>query len=140
MIQNILLATDGSAAAGRAADFAASLALRFDAGLTILYVHSPTAAKPSAILPPYDPAQGLVSAQALVADLAIRLHQMGVASVETEVVEGPAITVILGVAESRRPDMLVMGARGAGTWPGRFLGSVSNAVLQRAECPVLIIK
>ena len=37
MIQHILLATDGSAPAERAADFAASLAKRYGAKLTVLH-------------------------------------------------------------------------------------------------------
>lgn len=48
--------------------------------------------------------------------------------------------MILNVAEARKPDLLVVGARGLGTWQGIFLGSVSMAVTQRAECPVLVVK
>jgi nucleotide-binding universal stress UspA family protein len=38
------------------------------------------------------------------------------------------------------PDLIVIGARGLGTWPGLLLGSVSMAVTQRAQCPVLVVK
>ncbi|MER3458879.1 MAG: universal stress protein, partial [Chloroflexota bacterium] len=44
------------------------------------------------------------------------------------------------VAEVRKPDLIVVGARGLGTWRGLILGSVSMAVTQRAECPVLVVK
>jgi nucleotide-binding universal stress UspA family protein len=140
MIQSILLATDGSAPAERATDFAASLALRFGAALTVLYAHNPNSGHAGGASRPSAPDQALATAQALVSELAVRLHEMGIVSVDTEVVEGPANNVILGVAETRRPDLLVIGARGAGTWQGQFLGSVSMAVLQRAECPVLVVK
>ena len=141
MIQSILPATDGSAAVQRATDFAASLALRFGAALTILYAHNPNAghaADGTSRLPA--PEQALATAQELESDLAVRLHEMGVVSVDTEVADGPANNVILGVAEARRPGPLVFGARGSGTWPGQFLGSVSMAVLRRAERPVLVVK
>ena len=140
MIQNILLATDGSAPAARAADFAASLALRFGAALTILFAHTPNSGHTAEGSRPPASDQGLEAAEIAVGDLAVRLHEMGIGTVDTEVIEGPAINVILGVAETRRPDLLVMGARGASTWQGHMLGSVSMAVLQRAECPVLVVK
>jgi nucleotide-binding universal stress UspA family protein len=48
--------------------------------------------------------------------------------------------VILGIAETRHIDLIVIGARGLSTWQGILLGSVSMAVAQRAECPVLVVK
>jgi nucleotide-binding universal stress UspA family protein len=136
MIQSILLATDGSSTAGRAADLAASLALRYGATLVILHACDPAAGNHRQ----HAAAQGQESAQRLVADLALQFHNLGIALVDTEVVEGPAISVILGMADTRHPDMIVVGARGLGNWPGPVLGSVSMAVTQRAECPVLVVK
>lgn len=140
MIQNILLATDGSSPAQEAADFAASLALRFQAGIVVLNAFTPTSARSSESHPNRTPHNGPDEARALVEAAARRLRDMGIPSVDTEVVEGPAANVILGVAESRKPDLIVMGARGASTWQGRLLGSVSLAVTLRAECPVLVVK
>ncbi|GAB3111869.1 universal stress protein [Streptomyces calidiresistens] len=37
-------------------------------------------------------------------------------------------------------DLLVLGARGLGTIAGFLLGSVSHAVVARAECPVLVVR
>jgi nucleotide-binding universal stress UspA family protein len=136
MIQSILLATDGSPTAGRAADLAASLALRYSAALTILHACGPTAGNSRQRAA----TQVEAEAQQLVAELALRFHDMGIAVVDTEVVEGPAVNVILGLADTRRPDVIVVGARGQSNWPGQFLGSVSMAVTQRAECPVFIVK
>jgi nucleotide-binding universal stress UspA family protein len=65
---------------------------------------------------------------------------MGVPDVDIDTAGGPTTSVILNVAEARRPGLLVVGARGLGTWQGIFLGSVSMAVTQRAECPVLAVK
>lgn len=140
MINKILLATDGSAPAERAADFCGSLALKYEASVLVLHAfhHVP------GILgePEYSRAlyKTLDEAKALVENVAKRLLGLGVAQVETDVVEGNAVHVILDVAGTRKPDLIVMGARGVATWRGVILGSVSMAVTQRAECPVLIVK
>ncbi len=140
MMQHILLATDGSAAAERAASLAASLARRYGARLTVLHAYAP----PPNFLgePNYSQAlkQALDDSQALLHGTAKRLREMGVQDVDVDFVEGPAAAVILGVAETRQPDLIVLGGRGLSTWQGLLLGSVSMAVIHRAQCPVLVVK
>ncbi len=140
MIRHILLATDGSRAAERAADFAATLALKFGAELTVLYAEGSPPRRLQTDGTLLAVPDGPESVQLFLSRLADRLRGLGIAGVDTTVVEGPAVNVIVGVAESRRPDVLVLGARGWGTWQGPGLGSVSMAVLQRAECPVMVVK
>lgn len=61
--------------------------------------------------------------------------------VEEETIEGQAAAVILDVAEIRKPDVIILGARAVmGVWSGLILGSTSMAVVQHANCPVLVIK
>lgn len=140
MIQSILLATDGSAAAERAAAFAASLATRYHSKVIVLHAYPPIPRHLGE--PNFEEAirNTLDGSRALVEGAARRLHELGVADVEPDVVEGPAAHVILGVAETRQPDLIVLGARGLSTWQGILLGSVSMAVTQRSECPVLVVK
>lgn len=140
MIQYILLATDGSAPAERAADFVASLATRYGARVAVLYAFDPV---PHYLGEPnYSQAlhQTLEEANSLVDNVARRLRELGATDVDTEVLAGPAANAILNVAGTRKPDLLVIGARGLSTWQGVILGSVSLAVTQRAECPVLVVK
>lgn len=140
MIKNILFAADGSASGERAADLAASLAVRYEAQITVLHAFTPV---PSHLGEPnYSRAlyETLDDATSLVENVAIRLRELGVAEIETEVVEDSPANAILRMAETRKPGLIVMGARGLGVWKGIFLGSVSMAVTQRAECPVLIVK
>jgi nucleotide-binding universal stress UspA family protein len=140
VIQYILLATDGSGPAERAADFAASLALRYEARVTVLHAYTPVPAylgEPNFSRALY---KTLDEAQAMVGEAAERLRQAGVKEVATDALAGPAADVILDVVESRKPDLLVLGARGLGAWQGMILGSVSMAVTQRAACPVLVVK
>ena len=60
--------------------------------------------------------------------------------VEAELLEGPPAESILRVAEIRKADIIVLGARGLGTLSGLVLGSVSQKVLQHAACPVLVVR
>ena len=140
MIENILLPTDGSKPANQAAEFASSLALRFRARITVVHAYMPVPAYLGE--PNFSRAfdETLDEAKALVEATAGRLHDMGVAEVQTEVVEGPAANAVLGVAETRKPDIIVIGARGLSTWQGLLMGSVSMLVTQRAGCPVLVVK
>lgn len=140
MIRNILLATDGSLPAERATDFVASLALRFKTHVMVLHAYTPIPAYSGE--PNYRRSfyETLEEARSLVEKAAKRLNELGLEEVDTDIVEGPAANVILGVAESSAADLIVLGARGLGTWQGILLGSVSMSVTQRSECPVLIIK
>jgi nucleotide-binding universal stress UspA family protein len=140
MFKTILLATDGSAASERAADFAASLATRYGAQVQVLHAYTPL---PHYLGEPnYSRAlyKTLDEANAMLESVAARLREAGVSQVETDAIQGSPSSVILEAAEVRKPDLIVMGARGLSTWQGVVLGSVSMAVTQRAECPVLIVK
>ncbi len=140
MIKHILLATDGSAAAERAADMAASLAIRYDAKLTVLHAYHPVPVFLGE--PHYSQAveRTLEGSTRLVEGVSKRLRELGVKEVVTELIEGTAADAILGMVETRKPDLVVIGSRGLGTWQGAFLGSVSMSVTQRAPCPVLVVK
>ena len=140
MFTHILLATDGSAAAERATDYAASLATRYGATVTVIHAFAPV----STLLgePNYSQAldKTLREARDLVMNTGDRLRLLGADTVEEDCIAGQAATVILDVADSRQPDVIVLGARGLGVWSGLILGSTSMAVVQRAKCPVLVIK
>lgn len=47
---------------------------------------------------------------------------------------------ILSFTKSKNIDLIVMGSSGRGRFDKVLLGSVSNGVMQKAKCPVLIIK
>lgn len=55
-------------------------------------------------------------------------------------VEGYPASVILEEIKKENIDLVVMGSHGYGPITGSVLGSVSQRVLQKAECPVLIMK
>jgi nucleotide-binding universal stress UspA family protein len=140
MIRNILLATDGSAPSGRAADLATSLALRYRSKVTVLHAYAPALTASGRSYFAAAACGTLNEAQSLTDQIASQLRNMGVADVETDVIEGPAVDVILGASEDHQADLIVIGARGRGDWKGVALGSVSMAVIQRADCAVMVVK
>jgi nucleotide-binding universal stress UspA family protein len=59
-------------------------------------------------------------------------------SYSTELLEGPAADAIVGVADAREADAIVVGSRGLGRVRA-VLGSVSHDVLHLAFCPVVVV-
>ena len=82
MIQSILLTTGGSASAERAADFAASLATRYGAKVTVLHSFTPVSSYLDE--PNYSRKlhKTLEEAKSLVVNVAKRLREMGVMDVD----------------------------------------------------------
>ncbi|MFF4398603.1 universal stress protein [Streptomyces sp. NPDC001480] len=126
----ILLAVDGSPSGEPAVDFAfAEAALR---GAEIIGVH--------AWLPDYAPAgTGVESAERLLAQaLAGRRERYPDVTVRQEVLSGEPREVL--IEASRTAQLLVTGARGRGGFTGMLLGSVSQALLHHAHCPVAVVR
>lgn len=60
-------------------------------------------------------------------------------NVESELIEGIAGNTILAEARSRHAEMIVMGSHGHGAVYQLLVGSVTDCVLRRAPCPVLVV-
>ena len=61
-------------------------------------------------------------------------------SVEAMLVEGEAADQIVNTAKEGGFDLIVIGARGRSKLKGLILGSVSQDVIKKAQCPVLVTK
>ena len=66
------------------------------------------------------------------------LRDAGVRS-RTELRDGSPVTVLLAVADEVDADLLVVGRRGAGGFPGLLLGSTSSQLAQHSSRPVAIV-
>ena len=60
--------------------------------------------------------------------------------ISSEVVSGSPWMKIIETAARENPDIIIMGSSGHGPFKGAFLGSVSQRVLAKASCPVMIVK
>src|SRR5579875_485490 len=73
-----------------------------------------------------------------------KLHQLeGKAHrvrVESQVMEGDPVDMILRAAKETNSDVIVMGTHGRTALARLLMGSVAEAVLRKAPCPVLISK
>lgn len=138
MYETILVPTDGSEHAERAARHAASLADAFDATVHVLGV-----ADVDRAAGPFD--AGGVSAEfvervegeseSAVVDTATLAD--GAAAVETAVVRGDPAETILSYADEHALDAIAMGTRGRSGLARLVSGSVTQSVLRRAERPVM---
>jgi nucleotide-binding universal stress UspA family protein len=62
-------------------------------------------------------------------------------SFHSEIIESHSITkTIVSYSKSKKVDLLVMGAQGITGWGKLILGSVTDGVVHRVRCPVLIVR
>jgi nucleotide-binding universal stress UspA family protein len=66
-------------------------------------------------------------------------EQRGV-KLQTHVVAGHPVRMIVDYAQQIRADLLVIGARGHSQLYERMIGSRADRVVQLAPCPVLVVK
>lgn len=139
MYSRILVASDGSDNALRAAQTAAELAKGWKAEVTIVCV---------AYLPAmYQTDLGSELVDTFVEDWKRALDATGRVFKEEGVKfeakllrEGKPAQVICQEAEAGGYDLVVLGSKGLDESRGRALGSVSDRVVHRVHCSVLIVK
>ncbi|AFQ42515.1 universal stress protein [Desulfosporosinus meridiei] len=142
MFKKILVATDASEYSRRALITALEIAQKYDAEIELLFVSYIREAYwgnnvAYGILIPQEQIDE-AGEQALEATL--QGIDVGNISVKKKIVQGYPSTMILEEAKKLEADLVVMGSHGYGPITGSLLGSVSQRVLPRAECPVLIVK
>jgi nucleotide-binding universal stress UspA family protein len=140
-LRSLAVAIDGSEGSQRALEQAVDLAKASGASLSIVAV------VPKRETYGIDPQQRYVvrpEEQRFLTEVLSRAQQFartaGVASVRTELMEGPIVDQLLSFLEDRRPDLVVLGARGISATRRLFLGSVSEAILHHAHGSVLIVR
>ena len=142
-IGRILCPIDFSDFSRRALDHAAAIAKWYESTITLLHVHAiaPLAAyAPTSGMRPY---AGLSPAdrETLLASMkSFAQNETGtVVPIEFELVEGRAATAILAIATDLPADLVVMGTHGRSGFERLVLGSVTEKVLRKSECPVLSV-
>lgn len=145
MTRTLLAATDFSAPARHALERAAQLAqMHPDARLTLAHVVSASALDKLRRLLPGEAekveAELLAQAGRNLAELAAGLASRYGDHIDTELLQGSALTALADLAESRQADLLVMGARGAHFVREMLIGSTTERVLRKSRRPLLAVK
>jgi universal stress protein A len=136
-VKKILFPTDFSHAGDAALSLATSLAR--DSGATLLIAHVE------------EPLQGYAGTdmyygmpEPVTDDLKKLLDDVvptdPAVAYEHRLLEGSPAQVIANLAESENVDLIVMGTHGRGGLTRLLMGSVAEAVVRRAPCPVLTYK
>jgi nucleotide-binding universal stress UspA family protein len=139
VIQNVLVAVDGSEGSRKAARLGGEIAGKFGCQLTLLHVIEPPRMAPIE-------AYGLTMAQvyevqmqgarAMLAEVAKELPGV---QVEQVIVNGSPGEAICQQAEERNADLVLVGSRGlakVGRW---LLGSVSDRIVHHCRRPVTVV-
>ena len=138
MVKNILVPVDGSDGSDKAVAHAIGMAEIYGAKLNFLYVANINqlainAALSQAIL------EAVTKAGKTILDRAENMVPSGIEKESFSETGSPA-AVILEFEENLKADLIVMGSRGLGVVKGILLGSVSQYIIERSKCPVLVIK
>jgi len=139
MFKKIIVAYDGSSTSRAALDRAKVLAERFDSTIWLVHVFPYTSD-----LLGYDEYKRLIArregeGQQILDEAHQQLDGENL-DIRDELLEAPEAEAILAVAETREADLIVMGTRGYSALQGLLLGSVSQKVIQHAECPVMVAR
>lgn len=140
-LDTILCPVDFSEASRRALACASSLASWYVAKVTALHVAQPVHALAGAML-----GGGMVAEEGGIDFVELRRRVRRElpatpdgATLSADVVIGSPADSIVAYADAAKPDLLVMGTRGTSGLRHLVLGSVTEAVLRQAACPVLSI-
>jgi nucleotide-binding universal stress UspA family protein len=147
----ILVAIDelktSTASTNRAVDYAANIALDYDAQLIILHVIRADA-RVHGINPPSHIIEMRNQAEASFAKITEKIYEnsgdnnkKSTPKIKTDIIASVRIAdAIVNYAKDKRIDLIVTGTRGRNKLKSALLGSVASDVVTCAHCPVLIVK
>lgn len=138
--RRVLVAVDESPIAAHAAEVGAAIARDLGAELAFVHVLGPFPNPPLETLVTEDQlmAESSLEAKGLLARL--REHVSAKPTPLEFVRVGKAAPEILATAREWPADMVVIGSHGRGGVQRLALGSVAEAVMRKARCPVLVVR
>jgi nucleotide-binding universal stress UspA family protein len=136
MFKTIVLALDGSEDSRRAIPVAANLARQDGARVVVAHVEQDVAGKGGGPIP--------ATEDEIQAEVRKQSEQLSAEGIETTV---EMRTIVLGgpagpiseIAREADADLIVVGTRGHSAAAGVLLGSVTQRLLHKAPCPVLVV-
>ncbi len=143
-VRSVTLALDGSAGAEQALEYLAGLPLAPETSVGLVGVIEPLrfpSTAPDVVKGPLLKAlRDYEDERRAALEAAAGRFRPRVARVATATPVGVPAHAIVTEAERQGSDLIVVGARGLGTFRRVLLGSVSESVLHQAPCPVLIVR
>jgi nucleotide-binding universal stress UspA family protein len=140
---NILVAVDLSGASGKILNYVKTLALGLPAKVWLLYAEKPDLGfvgfgpgRPQSALDKV--AEDFREKREELQNEVDKLQSSGI-DAESLLVQGVAVEVILDEASKLNIDLIVVGSHGHGAVYHMVIGSVSEGVLHRSSCPVLVV-
>jgi len=142
MDKRVVVATDGSKAASRAVDFAATMDKAWDGELIALTIS--TALSPAELreLAQADHDLGTATdilVRRILDDATARGKRHGLVDIKTLSMSGDPANATLKIAQEERADLIVVGRRGLGGLSRLLLGSVSEKIVAHAHCAVAVV-
>ncbi len=138
-IDRILCPVDLSDESKRAFDYALALGRRFEAEVRVVHVVDMGAwigLPVEGIAELADSARVSLREQL---DWWVARHLKGGAEVRSDLREGPVVHGIVAAAAEMRADVVVMGTHGRSGFERLALGSVTERVLRKSTCPVIVV-
>lgn len=149
MFHQILVPIDGSLHAQRALDYAADMAARYGARLSLLHVIiNVMSSRVPDELRDYSKIEHIeISERDMLLGVATKLmdsakaraRELGVSDISASIDTGNPAAVIVKYCEDHDIDLIVMGRRGLGDLGGLMIGSVSHKVAHLADCACMTV-
>ena len=137
-IKQVLVPVDFSDCSTEALRYAAAVAAKFGAGLSVLHVVEPWHADWRM--------DTLAFQRRLHTEALRRLRQIvadelrGVGQVHAKLHGGHPVGTIVDFARRSKADLIIMGSHGRGGVKRALIGSVAERVVRHAPCPVLVVR
>ncbi|WP_380283157.1 universal stress protein [Kitasatospora purpeofusca] len=144
MPRSVVVGVDGSPESLAALDWAAEEAARRGLPLKVVLAW-PTVVTPLAVLGTVDLARRQADVTLRDAELRVRERWPELTLQAVQVPTDPVRALVDEVSGAQEPDgapaeLLVLGSRGLGAVAGFLVGSVSQRVLARTDCPVVLVR
>ena len=141
-MKNILVPTDFSKNASQAVEFASVIAQSWNASITLLTVYTPVVSRYNMISPllvdEIAQAKTELNEKLRLTEGVIKENYPGV-TCHTAIATGETVEGILDAATGTKADLIIMGTQGASSIEKVLLGSNAADIIEKAECPVLVV-
>ena len=147
MIKKILVAADASSASNRAVSMAAYMAACHEAELLILHVirdmQLPAQMKKTPELESFSNDREDILrqiAETILQEAEARAKRGGATNIQTAIGSGDPASSVIGFANRRNIDTIVVGTRGLGKVKETLMGSVSRKIANNAKANCFIVR